>query len=142
MADFSFLVFMYVLLIRVKGTNITLISMTFMNMGRDGFLQNNPAYDVVLKDLSVLDRVFSNITHIPVRCSEKVLTIGDQLSVGDFAGANADEYLSMSPDALVTPCFFKLYYLHPEYFTSKLEDQFTVLTTPCRKNGILNGNDF
>jgi hypothetical protein len=124
--------FALILLKIVGTTNITLISLTFLDYDSyTGFFHLNPVYDIMIRRIKESDpTVFQNFTHIALRCSNMsfpTAEAGHSKTLTDTASRT----LSESDDTLAS-CFFSFYYRNRKLFGSDLSKQLTIITTPCK----------
>jgi hypothetical protein len=126
------LTFALILLEVVATTNITLISLTFLDYDSEaGFLQINPVYDITIKRVKESDpSVFQNFSHIALRCSNmssSTAEAGHSKTLTDTAFGTPSE-----SDDTMASCFFSFYYRNSKLFGNDLFKQLTIVTTPCK----------
>jgi hypothetical protein len=110
--------------IEVQSVNVTLISLTTENEGREGFLIANPVYDVILRRIKNSNPVlFANFTHIALQYipSESNSTAAKQ----------SDQEFQRHDDAV--NIFFRFFFQNGHLFSGNLSEQFTIITTPGEK---------
>ncbi|OQV16762.1 hypothetical protein BV898_09119 [Hypsibius exemplaris] len=117
---------------RVCSTNLTVISLSFgEGTNRDEFFHMNPAYDLAIKHIQGMDSVvFRNFTHIPVRCFNDSLTVGNFAPIPPVSTKDIATDDDTDPSNVASACFFRFYHLHPELFIGNMSKEFIIVTTP------------
>jgi hypothetical protein len=107
----------------VQPVNITLISLSFEDELRDGFLQASPVYDVLIRHIKQSNPVvFANFSHIALRYANQKIGTADVQQVGQTSWSNKRDHAA--------DFFFSFFFKNQYLFTGNLSVQFTIITTP------------
>ena len=112
----------------LQSVNITLVTISMGDSGRNGFLVANPAYDVLIDLVKESDPViFANFTHIFLRYQNNSLS---EKGLVFQQSQNSDCYIGTQH---ITEMLAEFYFTHQELFEGSLDRQFTILNTDGKR---------